>query len=217
MDIDRGENKDMCPGNRKGGNFMSRIKRLLLILLALLPAVGCVSCAAPSRPSAPGTAATASGSVTLSFPIPSQDGVATNQFAVWIENESGEYIKTLFVTKFTADIGYLERKDALPNWVAQSGIGYDGPRDIDAVTGATPSSGELSYTWDLTDEDGNPVPQGVYRYFVEGTLRWESRVLYTGTIDVNQKAASSKAKPQYFGHGSKECDMIGSVQAVYTP
>ncbi len=196
---------------------MSGAKKLLLILAALLLAVPCISCAASPLPSAQGTTAPAGGSVTISFPFTSQDGVATNQFAVWIENESGEYVKTLFVTKFTADIGYLERKDALPNWVEQSGIERGGPRDIDAVTGATPSSGERSYTWNLTDQNGNPVPQGIYRYFVEGTLRWESRVLYTGSIEVKQKAASSKAKPQYFGHGSKECDMIGSVQAVYTP
>ena len=44
---------------------------------------------------------------------------------------------------------------------------------IDAITGATPKSDNLTYRWDCTDMSENPVPAGEYRFFVEGTLHWE--------------------------------------------
>ena len=46
-----------------------------------------------------------------------------------------------------------------------------------------PSTGRLTYTWDLTDEAGARVPDGVYYMILEGTLYWESNVLYTARID----------------------------------
>ena len=38
----------------------------------------------------------------VSFNYQRQAGPGSNQYAVWIENEKGEFVKTLFVTSYTA-------------------------------------------------------------------------------------------------------------------
>ena len=40
-------------------------------------------------------------SLEVSFNYQKQAGPGSNQYAVWIENEKGEVVKTLFVTSFT--------------------------------------------------------------------------------------------------------------------
>ena len=54
---------------------------------------------------------------------------------------------------------------------------------VDAVSSATPSAGSLTYSWDLTDQNGDRVPDGVYTVYLEGTLYWESNVLFSAVID----------------------------------
>jgi len=98
---------------------------------------------------------------------------------------------------------------------------------VDAFASATPKPGPLTYAWDLTDEAGKPVPAGVYRFFVEGTLRWKNQVLYTGEITVGGAPVSVQAQPAFTFEGSQgrpaltgdspESAMIGPVTAEYTP
>lgn len=167
--------------------------------------------------SASGQKSGISGTLDISFPYVYQDGIASNQFAVWIENESGKFIKTLFITQFTATGGYEQRKEAVPTWVEKSKIKQDGAKGVDTVTGATPKSGNMRYTWDCKDQNGNPVPTGKYKFFVEGTARWKNRVLYSGTIQIGGSQVSAEAVPEYSTEEAKQSNMIGQVRAVYNP
>jgi hypothetical protein len=54
---------------------------------------------------------------------------------------------------------------------------------VDAITGATPGNGKLTYIWDGTDQNGVRVPKGKYHFFVEGTLYWKSRVVFSGIVN----------------------------------
>jgi conjugal transfer/entry exclusion protein len=45
----------------------------------------------------------------LTFVFTRQSGHATNQFAVWIEDAQGQYIKTLYAANFTARGGWSRR------------------------------------------------------------------------------------------------------------
>ena len=160
---------------------------------------------------------TISPKVEISFVYQRQNGIASNQFAVWIEDSSGKYIKTLYATRFTAKGGWERRPQALPGWVEASQPLNLSSEQIDAITGATPSAGNLTYLWDCKDNNGSMVPAGEYRYIVEATLRWYNRVLYTGTIKIGDTSQQSQATSEFFGDSDNERGMITNVTAKYTP
>ena len=122
--------------------------------------------------------------VTISFDFNRMSTKASNQFAVWIEDVNGELVKTLFVPSFTAvRRGYRDREDAVPSWVSAADPDAMTDGELDAISGATPGTGAQSFSWDMTDEEGNCVPDGVYTVLVEGTLYWSNTVLYTAELD----------------------------------
>ncbi|AIQ11311.1 hypothetical protein PDUR_04365 [Paenibacillus durus] len=153
----------------------------------------------------------------MSFPFVRQDGLASNQFAVWVEDGKGRFVKTLYATRFIATGGYKLRPEAIPTWVEHSGLAQTSPEEADAVSGATLSSGPLKFAWDCKDQDGRPVPEGSYRFYVEGTTHWENRILYEGTIAVGKERTKSDAAVKYTTEEATQSGMIGQVTAVYTP
>ncbi len=80
------------------------------------------------------------------------------QIAIWIEDSSGRYVSTIYVSQKIATEGWLSangnrRKEALPRWCHSRGIRYDDglfcPTKqqpvTDALTGATPRKGFGTY------------------------------------------------------------------------
>ena len=200
----------------------NNMKKTIALVLALITSTMLLAgCAA----GAPAQAQRQDDIVTISFDYEKQQGYASNQFAVWIENENGELVKTLFVTKFAGNGGFKKRPDAIPTWVSRSGAAQNGKAD--GISGATPKSGSLSYVWDLTDETGARVPNGTYTFYVEGTLRWKNRVLFTGEITIGSEAAMADALAEYtytdsdeqaaLTQEAPENAMILNVTAQYIP
>lgn len=75
------------------------------------------------------------------------------QFAIWIEDTSGNYISTIYVTAKMANESWISnsgnrRKEALPHWCYQRGVQYDDGLYLptkenpftDCITGATPKA-----------------------------------------------------------------------------
>jgi hypothetical protein len=166
-----------------------------------------------------------SGTVVISFDYRRQSGHASNQFAVWIEDTEGVYVKTLYATRFTAVGGYKDRPDSLSVWAERSGLAGMSDDRVDAITGATPQTGLLEYIWDLTGENSEPMPTGTYKCFVEGSLRWKNRVLYSGGIEIGDKPAVAEMTAEFVYEASdrqpaltadaSENGMIGAVKAEY--
>jgi rhodanese-related sulfurtransferase len=159
----------------------------------------------------------------ITFDYTKQSGYASNQFAVWIENKDGKLVKTLYATRFTANGGYKNRPDSIPLWVEKSGLSSLSKDDMDAISGATPKTGALSYIWDLTDGNGNAVTRGEYKILIEGSMRWKNRVVYTATVDTSGMVSdfeaeyvyeASDGQPALTAH-SPENDMITSVTAQW--
>lgn len=96
--------------------------------------------------------------------------IASSQYAIWIEDAAGRLVRTLYATSSTAKGGYEYRKDALPLWVSKAKPQTIPSAQVDAITGATPRNGIITYQWDGTDDKGNRVPPGNYKFFLEGTL-----------------------------------------------
>ena len=168
-----------------------------------------------------------SGILTVTFDYEKQSGYASNQFAVWIEDMDGNYINTLYVTKYTANGGYKNRPDSIALWVEKSDLASMQKSEVDAIAGATPKTGNLSYSWDLTDSKGNTVQPGEYKFFVEGTLRWKNYVLYSGVITIGDEPVTVQAGIEVVYESSDnqaaltsdspENAMITAVTASFTP
>ena len=200
----------------------------LAVLLALLCA--CSNDNQPQNPAPPTGSQTqneTSGEVIITFNFEKQSGRASNQFAVWIEDTGGNHVKTLYATHFTAGGGYKDRPDSIPTWVEKSGLATMTKSEVDAISGATPKVGTLTYSWDLTDANGDTVSLGDYMFFIEGSLRWKNRVLYSGMISVGDSPVTVQAESEFFyeasdsqpalSDDSPETEMIGAVTASYKP
>jgi hypothetical protein len=157
-------------------------------------------------------AQTSQPAAELAFTFTRQTGAASNQFAVWIEDAQGKYIKTVYAARYTADGGWKRRPSSIPVWVKQSGLSDMTKPQVDALTGATPRTGTLTYTWDGTDSRGAPVPAGNYVIILEGTLRWENQVYYRAPIRLGQGPAAVQVNVEYVGDPGSERAMIDDVK-----
>jgi hypothetical protein len=151
----------------------------------------------------------------LSFDYKQQRGAGSNQFVIWVEDAAGNYIKTLYATNFTADGGWERRPTSLPVWVKKSGLAKMPRSQIDALTGATPEQGKLSYRWDFTDSKGAKVAPGKYKIILEATLKNENQALYSADIQTGT-ALDASPVPQYSGTGTAERGMISGVRVKVT-
>ena len=151
----------------------------------------------------------------LSFTFTRQTGPGSNQFAVWIEDDRGRYITTLYATAFTANGGWQRRASSIPLWVRQSGISATENFQVDAFTGATPSTGSLTYSWNGTDSRGVAMPTGRYVIFLEGTLRGENQVICRAPIRTDRRRpAQPTVSIEYIGTPpGDERGMITNVSA----
>ena len=126
---------------------------------------------------------------TLNGPVFQGDGYpeGTNvptDFAVWVEDESGEFVKTLQVTPtaVTVDTAHGSHIEHLAVWSEAAGVTYadlaaetdDGVApSYDGLTTASPNlmagPAEQSFTvsWDLTDANGDDVEPGQYICVIE--------------------------------------------------
>jgi len=152
--------------------------------------------------------------VEVSFDFTRQGGIASNQFAVWIEDAQGRYVRTLYATRWTATGGWRRREGSIPQWVRQSGLAGRNRADIDAFAGPTPRTGALSHVWDGRNHAGQAVPPGEYQVFVEASLRWDDRVVYTAIIRLGETGRVT-ATPVFFGDRTQERGMIGPVTVTF--
>jgi len=96
--------------------------------------------------------------VLISFHIGLQDELAP-QTAVWIEDEDGNFVKTVYVSGFS---GYAKEKQVnLPIWA------HDSKFETCGTTGASIDWGKHTFAWDLTDVNGKKVKSGNYTVKVE--------------------------------------------------
>lgn len=83
--------------------------------------------------------------------------------AIWIENDQGNFIKTLLAYAAT-------RKTHLNTWQASTNDAGTEYNTVDAITGATQYSHQTRVcSWDGTDYIGNEMPDGDYTVWMELT------------------------------------------------
>ncbi|MCL2266021.1 MAG: DUF2271 domain-containing protein [Treponema sp.] len=158
------------------------------------------------------TSAAAQNAAEITFNFTRQTGSASNQYAVWIEDSGGKYIKTLYATRWTAAGGYSRRPASIPIWIKKSNRAEMTQAQVDAVSGVTPQTAAQIYTWDGTDSSGKAVPAGNYVLFLEGTLRWENQVLYRAPFALGKGASAVQVSAEYAGDSTAEHGMIRDVK-----
>lgn len=160
----------------------------------------------------------------VSFNYQKQAGPGSNQYAVWIENDKGEVVKTLFVTSYTTKgrtrageepmRGYVKRPNCVPTWVKASKASEKSDQQLDAFTGATPQAGGLqTFVWDFTDQQGKAVPQGTYKVLVEATLYQASDIIYSGTFSTKDKSGAVVLTSTLTQPDEKHQGMLTDVKA----
>jgi hypothetical protein len=210
-------------------NFMSHYARIAVCVILLALSSGCssnvtrespsgaIASASPSQPGSSSVSDRSPGSVTITYILSHIPKIASNQIAVWIEDESGNYVRTLYVTRFTASGGYKQRPESIPLWIKTSDWTNASKNEVDAVTGATQKPGVITLTWDCKDKDGQSVKPGKYVYIIEGNIYWNDRVVWRGEIEVGNEENTSLAKAEYIPQTAKDSGiLIENVSAVFT-
>jgi hypothetical protein len=150
------------------------------------------------------------------------------QLAIWLTDDTGGFVDTIFVTRKIGQKGLGNRSgglddklggsrlSTLPVWAHQRGIGYGGnnfypPKTAplaDAVSGATPKAGVFTLDW----KPVKPLKPGSYYYFVEvnksfddnahhdySWYRGQPSVVWRGTLKIGQTTEAGFAR--IVGHG----------------
>lgn len=168
----------------------------------------------------------ADGSQEIAFRILLAKGKC--QFAVWLTDDGGDFVDTVYVTRSVAKKGLGNRKggldamlggaraSCLPVWAHARGVD-DGDGNFyptkdhplpDAITSATPKAGEFAWTW----RPRKRLEPGRYRFFVEvnksfdknekhrySWYRGQPSVIWQGILEIGDQASEGFAV--IIGHG----------------
>ncbi len=200
------------PVRAKNGVQGARARRLLCILVIPVLLLLC-ACAKTPRATPPAT-----GKVTISYDLLRLNRIASNQLAVWIEDEKGNYVKTIYATAFMAKGGYRSRPECCPTWVKAAGWKDAAAAEVDAVSGPTQKAGRITLAWDCRDRSGKPVPPATYVVKLEGTIFWENRVIYEAPVSVGGARVQVKPAPEYSPAAAKDVgEMVKNVVVEFIP
>ncbi len=131
-------------------------------------------------------------------------------YAIWIEDQNRQYVKTLRITRSVVSVGDYSHVDHLPTWVSKSGITYDKLLEetgnqpgvapsFEGVTSASPyfpsedSTQTFVVEWDFTDSHGNAVSPGTY-YFCAETANITKNEASSYTIQAETTSGSIDLK-----------------------
>lgn len=147
-----------------------------------------IGAAAASGPAFP-----TGGKVIVKFTFAATDGGGrvNNPFiAVWIENSTGELVKTVSLWYKDRESKYLNN---LTRWATvETAFASAGKTDpYDTVSGATRLAGAYSVAWDGTDASGSPVAQGQYFVCIEAAREHGPYELIRGPIAIGSAALTA--------------------------
>lgn len=100
------------------------------------------------------------------------------QLTIWLEKTDGTFVKTLFVSDYLAYGGYLEY-GICPSWSKKAGWGMVTKEELDAVSGATPESGDVKMKLKFSSDE---IPDGEYQLFVQVHLQGNLNETYKGEV-----------------------------------
>ncbi len=153
------------------------------------------------------------GRLQITYVVSSED--SSRFTAVWLENEGGELVKTLFVSSELAQGAFTVEGDICPDWIKKSHWEKATQAEVDAVSGPTPSAGSGSRSFDLKKLGILP---GAYFFCMQIHIHDNYNILYKGQIQLGEKPAEAQAEVFYSPtrFASPE-DLLRDVKARFTP
>jgi hypothetical protein len=130
-----------------------------------------------------------SGTLSISVTTSSTGGnyAPRNVLAIWIEDSSGKFVKTLLAYANT-------RKTHLNTWETSTTASGSVYNSVDAITGATQSShATRTCSWNGTDYTGKQVADGTYKIWME--LTDKNATGNTGTFTFTKGPNDQKLTP----------------------
>ncbi len=159
--------------------------RLALLLFPLALA----ACRTPPVPGATGT-------LEIRFellPTNDEEIVPTYQTVVWLEDERGLFLRSLFVSQYTA-YGGFQHNEVCPDWNFVANWAAATEEQIDGVTGATPYTEPNALTIDCGALGLRP---GVYHYCIQTHIVEDYNVLGRGRIEIGGAAGENEARIEF--------------------
>lgn len=125
----------------------------------------------------PATAAQTAGSLHVTFFYDAPSTVEpTYHTAIWIEDETGKIVKTLYVSQELSDSAY-KLGTACPDWVKVANWSAAPKPEVAAVTAPTPNVGTGDMTFDLAKLGLAP---GTYGFRFQVHISEKYNILYRG-------------------------------------
>jgi hypothetical protein len=153
------------------------------------------------------------GKLQISYLVTSDDG--SRFAAVWLENEKGELVKTLFVSNELAQGAFTVEGDICPDWSKKAHWEKASQAEVDAVSGPTPSAGLGSLSFDLKKHGILP---GVYFCCMQVHIHENYNILYKGKILLGEKPAESQPETFYSPARYESAqDLVRDVKLRFTP
>ena len=147
-----------------------------LLMSCALSAQGVPAAQAPAAPSA-GSA----GRLEVSFLyMPPTTIDPTYHTAMWLEDDKGVLIRTLYVSQELSSAEY-KMGNVCPDWVKKAQWDKAPKSEVDAVTAPTPNVGSETKVFDLAKFG---VAPGTYQFKFQMHVGEEHNVLYRGTVTV---------------------------------
>lgn len=169
--------------NGNGGLVSIARKMTACAVIALVAFGGC-----GEDEGQPQTIELVEGDIVVSFELLAHPDLPTAPtFAVWLENGGGEYIQTLYVTKWLSEFGH-EEDYVCSKWQAAADWTNADSATVDAATSASPNIGELALMFDC-EQLG--IPPGSYRVQSQFGVYDEFSLFYTAEINLGEGTADA--------------------------
>lgn len=116
------------------------------------------------------------------------------QTAVWLENNTGHYIKSLMVTEYLSMGGYHSGL-ICPDWIKVVQWDSVSDEECDAVTTATPPAGSHYMVFDCVKEKLIP---GKYKLCMQTHIEGKYNILFCGLIEIGKDTTKAVLQKTYF-------------------
>ncbi len=156
------------------------------------------------------------GDLTLQYDLYRINKMGSNQIAIWVEDTNGNYINTIYATRFTAKGGYAKRATSLPTWVKQSKVDKMTKQEVDTISKATKKAGKITINWSCVNNKGEKLPKGDYILKIEGNIYQDNMIMYSGQFEVGGDNITVALSPTYSSESAKDFKLIENVTISYS-